>query len=76
MVIFLGVENTSFQSKCSCNSSISVKYTIEVGGVLSFLTYFVYILLQVNDGIGIIDLSVMQSYFAMILYGLYSSLIK
>ena len=77
MVTFLGVKNTSFQSKCSSNSSFSVKYLIEVGGVLNFLTNFVYILLHVNDGIDIMDLSVMQSCFATtILCGLYSSLVK
>ena len=36
MVTFLGVENTSFQSKCSSNSSFAVTYLIEVGGVLNF----------------------------------------
>ena len=43
MVIFLDVENTSFQSKCSSNSSFSVKYLIEVGGLLNFWTNFVYV---------------------------------
>ena len=76
MVTFLGVKNTSFQSKCSSDSSFSLKYLIEAGGVLNFLTNFVYILLQVNDGMDIMDLSVMQSCFATILCGLYSSLIK
>ena len=36
MVNFLGVKNASFQSKCSSNSSFSVNYLIEVGGVLNF----------------------------------------
>ena len=81
MVTFLiGIENTSFQSKCSSNSSFSVKYLIEVGGLINFWTNFVYILLQVNDATGIMagimDLSVMQSYFAMILCGLHRSLVK
>ena len=76
MVTFLGVKNTSFQSKCSSNSRFSVKYLIEVGGVLNFLANFVYILLQVNDEIDIMDLSVMQSCFASILFVLYSSLVK
>ena len=58
------------------DTEASIKYLIEVGGVLKFWTNFVYILLQVNDGIGIMDLSVMQSYFAMILCGLYSCLVK
>ena len=53
-----------------------MKHFTEVGGVLNFLTNFVFILLQVDDGIGIMDLSAMQSYFAMILCGLYSSLVK
>ena len=56
MVTFLGVKNTSFQSNCSSDSSFSVKYLIEVGGVLNFLTNFVYILLQVNNGIDITEL--------------------
>ena len=56
MVTFLGVKNTSFQSNCCSNSSFSVKYQIKVGGVLNFLTKFVYILLKVNDGIDIMDL--------------------
>ena len=44
--------------------------------MLNFWTNFVYILLQVNNRIDIINLSVMQSYFSMILCGLYSSLVK
>ena len=44
--------------------------------MLNFWTNFVCILLRVNDGIGIMNLSVMQSYVAMILCGLYSSFVN